>query len=146
MTLMIVGPIEFQQFPLNMQGTASKGKTKFAEHDVLGTAPVFEHTGFDADELTIKGKVVTLLADGRASIEIIEQARQSALPLPVTRGDGVPFGFYVIEESESDHSEIGAGGVGREIEVKIKLKRVATPGISLAGAIFSLFPINFING
>ena len=138
MTLLLIGPIEFTLMPLNLQGTTKGGKVAFATHDVLGAAPVLEHTGYEAGSMTVEGIIVSRIHGNISSLAVIEAAKEGAVPLPVTRGDFTPMGWYVIEESEEKHTDIDGFGAGGEIAVTMKLKRVGTPSVGMAGAIFSL--------
>jgi phage protein U len=138
MTILYVGGVQFSNGPLNPQEIERSGKVAFGVHDVLGAAPVFEHTGFDAENMTVKASVYPLSTGGAPLLDVLGAARRAAIPLPVIRGDGVPLGWYVIEEVSQTHSMLDEGGLGREIEVTAKLRSVGTPDIAMAPQIFNL--------
>lgn len=138
-TLINVGPVQFQIAPLNATSVKSSQKVVFASHDVLGAAPPLEHTGFESEELVIKGVMYPETFGGMTSLDVIELAKQSATPLPVIRGDYRPLGWFVIESADIEHDMLNEYGIGREISITLKLKAVGTPAGTLAGAIFALF-------
>jgi uncharacterized protein len=138
MILMAVGPAIFQVAPMNLTEFEAGRKITFAEHDVLGAAQVLEKTGMNAATLRVTGKLLPDVFGDIRGLDAIVAAKLAGTPVPVIRGDYVPLGWFVIEDSDEKHESVGATGIGREIIVSLKLKSVGTPASSLASAIFSL--------
>lgn len=138
-TTLLIGPALFRIEPMSLQKLSMSRKIPFAEHAVLGAEPVLEDMGPENESVTVSGVLHPAHFGGLPELEILKMARDGALPLPVTRGDFRPLGFFLIEEVEEKHDMIGFKGVGRVVEVEVKLKSVATPGVGMAAAILRLF-------
>lgn len=134
-----LGPVLFEIAPMSLQKMKMGRKVEFASHDVLGAEPELEDMGPDNATVSIEGCLRPEHFGGMGNLEILKAARDSRTPLPLIRGDFKPLGFFVIEEVEEKHDSINAYGIGREIEVEVKLRSVASPGVGLAGAILRLF-------
>lgn len=137
-TLMI-GPALFEIAPLSLQKFSLSRKYPFASHDVMGAEPVLEDMGPENASITVEGCLKPEHFGGLGELEALKTARDAAIPLPVVRGDFTPLGFFVIEEVEEKHETINEFGIGREIEVEVKLKSCASPGIGMAASILRLF-------
>ena len=141
-TLIQIGPVQFRLVGLNTQEIKHSRKIPYADHKVVGAEPIKEFMGPDNAELEISGTVFPYAESGRGSLQgiaALEVARDSAMPMPVVRGDGYVFGWYVIEEVKQEHGTLSAQGIGREVKYTVKLCSVGSPGIGGIGAIFTLF-------
>lgn len=136
--IMMLGPTRFEISPMAMQKFKMGRKIPFASHDVLGAEPVLEDMGPDNESVSIEATLKPEHFGGLGELDLLKEARDAAVPLPLMRGDFSPMGFYVIEELEEKHDHLNELGIGREIEIEIKLKSVATPGPDLAFAILNL--------
>lgn len=137
--LMILGPALFEITPMNLTEVKEGQKFPFASHDVLGGTPILENMGIDSATVSLKGCLKPEHFGGLPELESLRAAQRTGTPLPLIRGDFTPLGFFVIEEVEVEHEILNEFGIGREIEVEVKLKSVATPDAGLASAIFRLF-------
>ena len=139
MIVFMLGPALFEIAPMALDKLTIGRKIPFASHDVLGAEPILEDMGPDNQTVTLDGKLKPDHFGGLGELEALKLARDAATPLPLIRGDFMPLGFFLIEEVEEKHESINEFGIGREIEVEVKLRSVAAPGIGAAGAIFRLF-------
>ncbi len=138
--LLCLGPALFEIAPMQLQKLKIGRKVDFASHDVLGAEPVLEDMGPENSTATIKGCLrPEHLGGGLRELETLKAARDTRTPLPLIRGDFTPLGFFVIEEIEEEHDSINELGIGREIEIEVKLRSVAFPGSGLANSILRLF-------
>lgn len=137
--LMMLGPALFEIAPMNLTKVKEGQKFPFASHDVLGGQPLLENMGIDSAVVELKGCLKPEHFGGLGELEALRAAQRTGIPLPLVRGDFTPLGFFVIEDMDIEHETLNEFGIGREIEVEIKLKSVATPDIGMASAIFRLF-------
>jgi phage protein U len=55
------------------------------------------------------------------------------------RGDFSPLGFVLIMRLKHRHQNLSPGGLGREIDFSVDLKKVGTPSLSIATQVLGLF-------
>lgn len=134
-----LGPALFEIAPMSLQKLKIGRKVDFASHSVMGAEPILEDMGPDNSTVSIEGCLKPEHFGGLRELEALKAARDTRTPLPLIRGDFTPLGFFVIEEVEEKHEMINAYGIGREIEIEVKLRSVAFPGSGLAASILRLF-------
>lgn len=137
--LMMLGPALFEIQPMNLTKVKEGQKFPFASHEVLGAQPLLENMGIDSSTVELKGNLKPEHFGGLNELESLRSAQRAGVPLPLVRGDFTPLGFFVIEEMEVEHEILNELGIGREVEIEIKLKSVSTPDVGMASAIFRLF-------
>lgn len=137
MALMILGPVVFD-LRNNITGRGRTSKMAFAKHDVVGGAPVYEALGVDESTASLECVLHPYHFGGLARLEALELAMQAQTPLSLMRGDGVPLGWFIINEVDEKHADIAIAGVGQEVTFSLKLTRVDTPATSMITSIVSL--------
>jgi len=135
-----VGGVSFEMVGLNADRSERNRETSFAEHAVIGTAPVYEHTGENKRTVTISGKVHPIAFGGQGGLEMLETIRSIGEPVFVMRGDGTPLGWCVIHSIKEKDSYLFYNGQPQEIEHTIEMWRCDAPGVGgLFGFLISLF-------
>lgn len=113
--------------------------TSFARHAVLGTSPVYEHTGEEESTVTLSGTMHPFHFGGVEGIALLETARQAHLPLPLMRGDGTPVGWFLLQSLTREEADLDQRqGLGQEIQWTAKLLRTGAP-TALAESVLRLF-------
>ncbi|KAB0269075.1 phage tail protein [Microvirga brassicacearum] len=140
--LMMLGPVAFEIAPLNAVGHSRSGEYPFAEHDVLGTEPVYENMGGGGRTFSIKG--ITFpnspgFTGGAAALDIIESLRLSGTPQHLLRGDFTPMGWFLIRKLTQDSESLGFNGVGGKVAFEISLTQCGAPDFGAFGSIISGF-------
>lgn len=142
MTLFVLGSVALEIAPLNATGMSSDGEYPFAEHQVLGAAPVYDAMGEGSRTRTFKG--VTFpehdgFTGGDTAIETLEQARRSGSPQHLMRGDGLVFGWFLISSLSQTHESFAYNGRPHQVTFEVKLTQCDAPGIGDALSIFGAF-------
>lgn len=71
-----------------------------------------------------------------SELELLDQMRASGKPQYVMRGDGKPLGYFAILSASTRSSFLDRNGVGKQIDVSVKLRRAQAPAPQ---SYFSLF-------
>jgi len=126
--LMALGPITFEIAPLNPQSTDRTTQASWVEKSVVGRRPPLEFTGDGPETIRIDAKLFPEKFGGLSSLATLDTMRASGVPHVLMRGDGVPRGWFVVEQVAEKSTYLDAHGVGRVIEVEISCKRADAPG------------------
>lgn len=138
--LAALGPVSFN-LTVDLQGVSQKETSSFAKHDVMGAAPVYEDTGDGEGTVTLKGTLHPYLFQGAlGGLAALKAARLGKIPLPLTRGDYTPLGWFLINEISTEHSELHPlTGVGQEIEYTVELLASGPPSGGQIESLLRLF-------
>lgn len=137
--MFIVGPAIFRHLPMPVSEHSRTVKVEPAKHSVLGGVPILEDVGGENDEIEITGCLYPVHFGGDGDLAALHVAARARFPLPVIRGDGVPYGWCVITSLKESHEEPQPNGAGYVIKVTVSLKRDAAPGGAGLAAILNLF-------
>lgn len=132
--LMMIGPVRLKVAPFNVTGYSQTRETGFVAKPVLGGREPMEYVGEGAATLTVTGKLFPEKFGGLSGLAVLDLARASGTQQWLMRGDGGMMGWVVIEAVTEQASHLDSRGVGRMIDVNIRLRRVGTP---LAATFFS---------
>lgn len=128
MMLGMFGPIMFEIQPVNFTDTSREATAGFAEKSVVGRRQPLEFVGDQSETVSISVKLFPFHFGGLDEIEILDDIRKAGKPQYYMRGDGTAMGWFVLETMSESSSSIGPGGVGREVDVELSLKRCDPPG------------------
>lgn len=133
--LLMIGPVSLRVAPFNATAHAQSRETSFVAKPVLGGREPMEYVGEGPSTVHVSGKLFPEKFGGLSSLQVLDLARASGTPQWLMRGDGGMMGWVVIEAVTERSSYLDAQGVGRVIDVDIRLRRV---GIPLAATFFSI--------
>lgn len=133
------GPLEFEVAPFNVHEIDRSASADFAAKDLLGTRKGHEFVGEGDETINMRGTLFPEKIGGLAGLDLLDAMRSAGAPQMLMRGDGKPFGWFIVIRVRESGSHIDAKGVGRKIEFEIELKRVDKP--SAADFIASLFTL-----
>jgi len=136
-TLFQLGGVQFQVMPVNIEEFEHQVGGDYAAKDVMGAMRPREFMGPADDKVTMAGVLFPHKFGGVPGIMALQIMAELGIPQMLVRGDGMVFGFYVIEKVTDKHAYIDMAGVGRMIEFEVEL--VKSPlGPSIAGAMSTL--------
>ncbi len=124
--LYMLGAVAFEVLPVNVEDVSRETGADYAEKAVVGRRPVLEFVGEGAESFTLSGKLFPEKFGG--SLSLLHLQRQAGKAVPLTRGDGTPLGWVVIERVTEHSSHLLPSGVGRMVEFDVSLKRSDGPG------------------
>ncbi len=138
--LACLGPVVFDVVN-DLSSIDMETSSSFAKHDVVKASPIYENTGDEESQITLKGTLHPQFAAGAlVGISALELARQQKIPLPLLRGDFTPFGWVLISSISQSHEELDPmTGVGSVVTYSIKLLRVSAPSSEFIPTLVSLF-------
>ena len=131
--LFMLGPVEFDVAPLNARGSKFKADFDFAEHKVLGAAPVYENMGTGEKVRTIKGTTFPNsdgFEGGIDTLRALESMRLKGEPQHLIRGDGTTLGWYLITSLTIDEDHLDPDGVPGEMKFELSLTFTEAPSVT----------------
>lgn len=136
-----IGAISLDTRPFNADEMERSAKADFAVKPVIGALPGREFMGEGEDEIILSGQILPTRIGGLGALEALQGFRRAGSALPVMRGDGRMFGWYVIEEIRENHEALGRDGVGFTVDYSVRLAKSAPAraGAGLIGTLLSLF-------
>ena len=138
--LMMIGPVRFQVFPVNLTDYRQSREASFVEKPVVGARPPLEWVGEGPETISLRARLFPQKFGGRGGLAALNAARASGAPQYMMRGDGGLMGWVVIERVTERSSYLDADGVGKVIDVDIVVKRTGGP---TAGLFFSFMSAVF---
>lgn len=100
---------------------------RYPKNERVNYRPALQYTGPSNDTITLSGSVYTEITNGRVSLEVLERMALLGISWPLIEGDGVPLGFFVLENVERTHSELNRDGSPRKIDFTLKLIKTDIP-------------------
>jgi phage protein U len=138
MAIMALGPVVFTLVS-NLHETEFAHDSDYAVHQVVGGSPIYEAMGAGESPFTLSGTIHPEVFGVDGALAAMEAAEAQQLPLPLMRGDYYPLGFVIILRLKHRHQNLNPGGLGREIDFSVDLKKVGTPSLSIATQVLGLF-------
>jgi len=130
-TLLSIGPLVFD-LVVNADRILDEGEEDFARPDVIGRRRPFGHAGPGSEGLTISGTLFPERLGGIEAIDVLKTLKSAGVAQLVIRGDGRVMGWYRILGYSADHGHLNARGVGRRIDVEVRLERDEAPEAAAA--------------
>lgn len=126
-TLFMLGALQIQIAPFNIDAISESGETEYAVKSVVGTEPLLEFVGEGANTMSLSGRLFPYELGGLDELGLLQQMRASGKPQYVMRGDGQPYGWFAILDVQVRSSYLGRQGIGKQIDVSIGLRRAPKP-------------------
>lgn len=128
--LMVLGSVQMEVWPFNPTETGRESGGDYVEKPVMGRRPPLEFVGEAGETLTVSARLFPKKLGGLGSLDQLSAMRKSGQPQYFMRGDGVPFGWVVIEHVAEKSTYLDEHGVGQVVDVEITLRRADAPGAS----------------
>jgi phage protein U len=122
-----VGSLSFEPAPLSPQEFERETGADFVKKDIVGAQRPSEAVGEGDETLSITAVLFPFAFGGLPALDVLDAMRKSQQCQPVMRGDGRWMGLYYIVKVREKHTDIGAFGVGRQIQVTIQLDKEPNP-------------------
>ena len=132
-----LGAVTFEIAPVNVTEISRQTEGGFVEKPILGRRPPLEFVGAGPQTMSLTVKLFPEHLGGLGSIDDIAAMQASGAPQYFMRGDGVPYGWFVVERFGEKNTYLGPNGVGRVIDVDLQLKRADAPSASDYFAVLS---------
>lgn len=139
--LMQIGAVRFEIAPLNAHKSTHTTAARFATKPVLGARPPLEWIGEGDEAWDISARLFPQKFGGLSSLSALAAMQRSGRPQYLVRGDGALMGWVVILDVAEASSHLDAQGVGKVIDVTIKVQRSDKPE---PGGYFSALASAFI--
>ena len=116
---------------LNPQDVVEEFGGDFAVKPVVGAQQPREFVGPADTRLVLSGTIFPFRyaaaggSSGQTEIAQLKAYAAAGEPLPVTRGDGAPMGYYIVERVQLKHGKLAKTGIGRQQEFVLQM--VQTP-------------------
>lgn len=133
--LYALGPVVFEVAPLNADKATGSAEGSFAEHAVLGAAPLYENTGQGPRRFALQGKLFPDHFGGLGALEALKMLCRAGAPQHLLRGDGHPVGWVILDKVSEQHDSLNARGVGREIEFSVEMRVCEAPAAASLGSL-----------
>ena len=127
---MQLGSVTFSIAPINTHEYSVTSATDYAQKAIVGTRQPYEFVGEGDQKMQISGKLLPKHVGGLNEMAAIHVMRQSGSPQFVVRGDGRPFGWFIIESIEEKSANLAIDGIGHEIEFTVSLCRADKPVVA----------------
>ncbi len=137
MALLSIGPLVFELLPLNAIGVSRNVASDFARKAVIGAKKPLEAVGVGDETFNITARLFPERFGGKSSLTLLETIVRSQVPQLYVRGDGAVVGWCVVTGYSEKHSSLASDGVGRVVDLDIKVEIVPQP--SIASVISNLF-------
>ncbi|WP_099864743.1 phage tail protein [Pararhizobium haloflavum] len=138
-----IGTVTVDTRPFNIEEVERTGAADYAVKPVIGSLPSREFMGEGDDRIVISGQLLPQKVGGLTELEALHAFRRGGETLPVMRGDGKMFGWFVVEEIREEHSGLFRDGVGSALKHSVTLAKSAPEqaSASIVGALVSLFNV-----
>jgi phage protein U len=133
--LYLLGALFIEVAPFNVHEVGERVESDFVVKAVAGAEQPLEYVGPGGSEVTLSGRLFPEALGGRSGLSILSAMQSSGRPQYLIRGDGRPFGWHAILGVDTRSEHLDARGVGKLINVSIRLRKSPGPG---AGSFFAL--------
>jgi phage protein U len=123
-----LGGIQFVIAPLNIYQHSFEASTDYVEKPIVGMRAPLEWVGEGPMRITLEGRLFPKRFGGLDGLAMLQMARLSGIAQFAMRGDGVPFGWFVIERVTERSTYLAIDGVGQIIEFEVALRADTMPG------------------
>lgn len=131
-----LGSVQFDVAPVNVHEASREVGHDFAAKDVIGAPKPRESMGEADEKVSMSGRLFPHRLGGLGGLAALEAMARAGTPQILVRGDGMVYGWFLIESVKEKSTYLDGRGVGREIEFDISLVR--SPNAASAGSIMSM--------
>ena len=130
-TLLSLGNFRFSISTASYETLTKTHGWNWAEQQVLGADPVLQFTGFDAKQITLRGRIYRTFLEQNYSttpekyIDALIEDANLGLPLTLVSSDGTVLGYWVVISLNLTDNFINKNGMPQKIEFDLTIKRYA---------------------
>lgn len=144
MTLYTIGAVQMDcPMGLNPQDVAQEFGGDFAVKPVVGAKQPREFVGPADTPLVLSGTIFPYRfaamggSSGQGEIDTLRGYAEAGEPVPVTRGDGKPLGYYLVLRVALRHAHLAKTGLGRQQDFVLQM--IESPRGPSQASLTSLF-------
>lgn len=141
-----IGPLTLDTLPFAAESFDRNSGVDLAVKPVIGGLQPREAMGEADETITISGQLLPTKLGGMTELDLAYSLSASATKVPLMRGDGKMFGWYVIEKVSEQHKDLTRFGVGFVVRYTLNLVKVDSDAAvsggqanGLVGMLLSLF-------
>lgn len=132
-----LGGVQFRVVGISLSETEFEFGADYAAKDVVGAMRPREYMGPADAKITMRGTLFPHKFGGLGDVQGLIAMAALGMPQMVVRGDGMVFGWFVIESVTDTHGFLDIQGLGRFVEYEVSL--VSSPmGPSVSGMMSTL--------
>lgn len=142
-----IGPLALDTRPFNADAMSRQGGADHAVKPLMNTLPGREFMGEADEKISISGQLLPTRIGGLTELEMAHSLSRSGQGVPLLRGDGKMFGWFVIESISEQHGNLTRVGVGFTVKYTLNLVKVSPqaggvgPGAGIVGMLLGLFEV-----
>lgn len=125
--LMTLGLFVFGMDTVPYQSLKHAMEWNHATSERFQARPAAQFLGPGAETVTISGLLVPEVAGRYSSIDRLREMANTGEDHSLVDGTGRVYGFFRIVRIETEHINIMAGGIPRQVDFTIELERAADP-------------------
>jgi uncharacterized protein len=125
--LYLLGALKIEVAPFNVHEVEQRGEADYAVKPIVGAEQPLEFVGEGLTEINLSGRLFPEALGGQSGLTVLDVMRSSGRPQFLMRGDGRPLGWFAILTVDTRSQYLNARGVGKMVEVSIRLRRAPTP-------------------
>jgi len=135
-----IGPVTMDTRPFNVDDMSRTSGGSYAEKPLISALAGQELTG-EEETITLSGQLLPSKIGGLTEVEALVGLSRSGSPVPVMRGDGKMFGWFIVKPIAEQHSNLMRDGVGFVVKYSVPLVKTGPEGASpnIIGSLLSLF-------
>lgn len=124
MAMMTLGLFVFQRTTAPFQQNQQARAWRHPSQGRVGERPSSQFVGVDEETMSLSGRLAPEITGGTPHLELIRTMADTGKAWPLIRGDGLLYGFFVIQSLEQTYAELFDNGTARIIDFTLSLKRV----------------------
>ena len=141
-----IGPLTLDTIPFAAESFGRNAGADLAVKPVMGGLQPREFMGEADETITISGQLLPTKLGGMSELDLAYSLSTSATKVPLVRGDGRSFGWYVIDKVSEQQTDLTRFGVGFVVRYTLNLTKVDTDAAvnsgqaaGLVGMLLNLF-------
>lgn len=131
MALFIIGGVACELHPFNVNRVSDESEMPFARHRPIGDRTVHEKMALHDRTLELRGNIYPRKIGGEKELALIRGLHEAGKAVLIIRGKE-KLGWYVIPSLRCNHTYLDERGVGRKVDIEIKLELAKKPDVASA--------------
>ncbi|AKR58027.1 tail protein [Devosia sp. H5989] len=129
-----LGPLAIDTMPFSADAMSRDGGGDLAAKDVMNRLRPREFMGEADEKMQISGQLLPAKVGGLTELEMAHAMSRAGTALPLMRGDGKMFGWFVIERVSEAHADLLRTGVGFTVKYTLELVKVEPDSSDQSGS------------
>jgi phage protein U len=122
---MMLGEFRFSIDTAAPDSSSRNSSWRFGSHEIVGADPVLQFGGANSTTRTYSGTIYPHYAGGLGQVDKMIELADTGKELMLLTGYGKSLGKYVIESVLDNETKFAKGGIPKQIDFTIGLKRAS---------------------